>query len=238
MRRVVARAVGDVAVTFSVVLFLFALWQGWWTDVKANGQASAELAVVQADFANSAGSSGAVTDQRGVAAVMDPEPALYAHDEAIGVVHLPTLGEVRVVKEGVDANVINQGVLGHYPDTAAPGQVGNFAVAGHRTTYGRPLWNLDKLQAGDPIVVETAAGYHIYRLERLEVVPPERWQVLAPVPGVPDAAATSASMVLTACHPKFSAAQRLVGFAVLERSVPRSEGLPFELSASALAGGR
>lgn len=242
MIRVVSRVVGDVAMTLGAVALLFAIWQGWWSDVQANGQASSQLAQVQAELRTASAPppapSGTGDGGDADTTVLEPAASSYVNDEAIGVIHLPTIDERRVVKEGTDSDVINQGVLGHYPETAAPGQVGNFAVAGHRTTYGRPLWDLGEMSAGDPIIVETAAGYHLYRLQRLDVVPPDRWQVLAPVPGQPETAATEASMVLTACHPKFSAAERLVGYAVLERSVPRDQGPPPEMSEITQAGER
>lgn len=148
------------------------------------------------------------------------------------VVHLPTIGEVHPALPGVGADVLDQGVLGRYPGSADPGEIGNFAVAGHRTTYGRPLWALGELTKGDPVVVETADAYHVYVVRRLRVVEPEADEVLAPAPGQPGVAATKPWMVLTTCHPRFSAQQRLVGFAVPDRSVPRSEGPPPELHAA------
>ncbi len=237
MTRLLLRAVGDLTVTLGALVLLFALWQGWWTDVRANAASDAALELVAAQFAHPseppAPRQAVDGDARptGPTEVVEPPSSGYVHDQAIAIVHLPTIGERRVVREGTDAEVLNQGVLGHYPGTAAPGEVGNFALAGHRTTYGRPLWDLGEMRPGDPVIVETEAGYHVYRFERLEVVEPSRWQVLAPVPGQPDATPTEASMVLTACHPRFSAAERLIGFAVLDRSVPRSEGPPPELQA-------
>lgn len=237
MMRLLLRVVGELTVTLGALVLLFALWQGWWTDVRANAASDQALDQVAARFADPSDDPVAPAAPEGdegptgPTEVVEPPSSGYVHDQAIAIVHLPTIGERRVVREGTDAEVLNQGVLGHYPGTAAPGEVGNFALAGHRTTYGRPLWDLGEMEPGDPVVVETEAGYHVYRLERLEVVEPSRWQVLAPVPDHPDATPTEASMVLTACHPRFSAAERLIGYAVLDRSVPRSEGPPPELDA-------
>ncbi len=230
--RLALRAVGDLTLTLGAVLLLFVVWQGWWTDVQANAKSDELLIEARAEFI-APPADDAATEVRDTepTEVVEPPATSYAINDPIAVIYLPTIGQERVVKEGTDRDVLNQGVLGHYPGTGAPGQVGNFALAGHRTTYGRPLWDLAEMKAGDPIVVETAAGYHVYSFEKLEVVEPSRWEVLAPVPGAPEAEASRASMVLTACHPKFSAAERLVGYAVLDRSVPRSQGAPPELLA-------
>lgn len=150
-------------------------------------------------------------------------------EAAMAIVHLPSIGEVRPVEQGVALSVLNQGVLGHYPESAAPGEVGNFAVAGHRTTYGRPLWDIDALRAGDPIVVETATDYYVYRVQELRILDPYQVEVVAPVPGEPGATPSEGWMVMTACHPKFSADQRIVAMSRLEYGQPRSAGPPAEL---------
>ncbi|MBE7188515.1 MAG: class E sortase [Jatrophihabitans endophyticus] len=121
----------------------------------------------------------------------------------------------------------------HYAGTALPGRVGNFAVAGHRVGKGEPFLNLDKLQPGDPIVVETKTDWYVYRVKgRLhglekpdsdgiagrEIVEPSDGAVVAPVPDHPGRRPTEALMTLTTCTPKFTAAQRMVVHASLERS--------------------
>ncbi|MDP8971080.1 MAG: class E sortase [Actinomycetota bacterium] len=103
---------------------------------------------------------------------------------------------------------------GHYPGTAAPGQRGNFAVAGHRTTYGAPFFNLDQLQPGDQVLVtDRAAVRHTYRVVQQRIVGPADTWVLGPDPlgtGRP-------TVTLTTCHPRFSDRQRLIVFAEGER---------------------
>ncbi|MDQ3359695.1 MAG: sortase [Actinomycetota bacterium] len=86
------------------------------------------------------------------------------------------------------------------------------------------------MSPGDPVVVETADDYHVYTFERTRVVTPEQTEVLAAVPDDPSAEPAQAWMVITACHPKFSAAERLIGYALLDRTVPREAGPPAELS--------
>ena len=217
------RVVGTVVVLAGLVATAVLLWQLWWTDVRAESRSEALVTSLRQDF-DSLAAEGPRADQ---SAATSQEPALGRPTGAI--IHLSTLGEVHPVLPGVGADVLDQGVLGRYPGSAGPGEVGNFAVAGHRTTYGRPLWAMGELEEGDPVVVETAEAYHVYVVRRLRVVDPESAEVLAPTPDRPGAAATEPWMVLTTCHPRFSAKERLIGYAALERSVPRSAGPPPEL---------
>ena len=102
-----------------------------------------------------------------------------------------------------------------------PGAVGNFAVAGHRTTYGRPFHDIDRLRAGDTIVVETKTAYSVYAVKRHDIVAPTDVEVIAPVPAASRARSRPARwLTMTACHPKYSAAQRYVVFAELVEDLP------------------
>lgn len=235
-RATVRRVLGVLCLVAGLVAGGALVHQLWWTDRQAAERTGTMVSELQADFARTtspdvtspddASIVGTSTRGAGPTATPDPGPA---------VVHLPTLGEELPVLEGVGADVLDQGVLGRYPGSGAPGEVGNYAVAGHRTTYGRPLWALADLRVGDPVVVETAQAYHVYLVTGSRVTVPEDVGVLAPTPDAPGVAPTEASMVLTTCHPRFSQRERLIGYAVLDRSVPRTDGPPPELSAG---GGR
>jgi len=165
------------------------------------------------------------------AAVQAPatQAAPLEQGDLIGIVTIPSIDVEVPVLEGMGASVLDQGVLGHYPGTAAPGQVGNFAVAGHRTTHGAPMYDIDRIAVGDPITVETSRGWDVYTMQRHRIVTPDAVEVIAPVPDDPGATPSAAWMVLTSCHPKLSAAQRIIAYAVLDRHVPRSSGPPVEL---------
>jgi len=110
------------------------------------------------------------------------------------------------VVEGVSIDDLKNGA-GHMPATPLPGQVGNAVISGHRTTYGAPFHELDLLQPGDRIEVETAIGLHVYAVRSTQVVLPTDVWVTEPRDG--------AWLTLTTCHPKFSARERLVVFAEL-----------------------
>ena len=140
--------------------------------------------------------------------------------EATALLRIPAFGssfEVPV-REGTDLDVLAKGV-GHYPGTAAPGEVGNFAVAGHRVTHGEPFRRLEELDKGDEVVVETATAIYTYVLDEpprnLTVTEAATW-VLEPVPGQPEEAPTRALITLTTCQDLFHSPDRSVGFGHLE----------------------
>jgi sortase A len=116
-----------------------------------------------------------------------------------------------VVVEGTTASALRAGA-GHYPDTPLPCEIGNVAIAGHRTTYGRPFHNIDLLEAGSEITLETPIGTCTYRVNKEPfVVSPKELEVVANTPN-------EATLTLTTCHPKGSARQRLIVQATLVSS--------------------
>ena len=115
---------------------------------------------------------------------------------------IPALQVDTVVVEGTGASALRAGA-GHYPNTPLPGEDGNVAIAGHRTTYGKPFANLDRLHVGEEIVLETPIGRHVYKITREPfVVSNTDFTVIAQTPGK--------TLTLTTCHPKGSARQRLI----------------------------
>lgn len=121
---------------------------------------------------------------------------------AVGQLWIPRIGISDTIVQGVGDAQLEQGP-GHYPDTALPGEVGNVAIAGHRTTYAHPFYNLDALAAGDEIYVLTTQGYFRYTVTGSQIVSPDDTSVLDATPG-------KATLTLTTCNPRYSAAQRLV----------------------------
>lgn len=119
----------------------------------------------------------------------------------LGRLVIPEIDVDEVMFEGVSGETLEMGP-GHMPGTPVPGQPGNAVVSGHRTTYGRPFYELDLLEAGDTIELETAVGTHVFEVRRAFVVEPTDVWVTEPIPG--------AWLTLTTCHPRFSAAERLI----------------------------
>lgn len=217
------RTLGELFITLGLLLLLFAAWQLWWTDVAANHTQASTIQALEKGF----GPSG--LPERGVPRETDPLANLtkVPFGEAFAIVRIPRFGAgyARPVLRGTDHDTLTKG-MGHYAGTAFPGQIGNFALAGHRTTYGRPLHNIDLLQKGDIIVVETKASYIVYSVDRHVIVTPDHVEVIAPVPQRPGVRPKQGWMTMTACHPKFSARERYVLFARLVKIIPRSSGLP------------
>ena len=137
--------------------------------------------------------------------------------EPVARLAIPVLGVRWVVVEGVDAPRLAD-APGHYPRTALPGQVGNFAVAAHRVPglFG----DLDRLAPGDLVLVEADGRTHTYAVTGTALVAPTAVSVLAPVPGAPEATARQATLTLTTCEPGAGTDRRLVVFAEL-RTDPR-----------------
>jgi sortase A len=129
--------------------------------------------------------------------------------DPVGRIRIPEIGLSKVIVEGTDGGSLRKGP-GHYPETPLPGIRGTVAVAGHRTTYGAPFRNLDKLEEGDEVVAEMPYGRFVYDVERSQIVDPSATWVTRRV--------RHNRLVLTACHPLYSAAERIVIFARLRRA--------------------
>ena len=207
---------GELLVTLGVVLGLFVGWQLFWTDVVADQQQAGVVAHLEAGFSLS-----------------NPQPEGESPREpgsAFAVVRIPRFGAdyARPVYRGTDRLTLQRGI-GHYPGTAEPGEVGNFAIAGHRTTYGKPFSRIAELRTGDRVIVETAESYFVYRVYADEVVLPTQVEVVLPVPGQPGKTPTEALLTMTSCHPQFSSRERWITHARLDQVLSRADGLPAEL---------
>jgi sortase A len=135
-----------------------------------------------------------------------------AHEgDPVGRLRADAIGLDEVVVQGTDAATLRKGP-GHYPGSPLPGARGTVAIAGHRTTYGAPFRDVDELRRGDRIELRMPYGRFSYRVERTRIVAPTAIWVTDRV--------SYDRLVLTACHPLYSAAQRIVVFARLERAVP------------------
>jgi len=132
--------------------------------------------------------------------------------DAVGRIDLKTLHRRYVVVQGTDTTSLRKGP-GHYPKTPLPGEGGTVAVAGHRTTYGAPFRTIDQLKPGQEIVLEMPYGTLTYAVEKTKIVPPDALYITDRVPG-------AERLVLSACHPLYSAAQRIIVFARLARREP------------------
>lgn len=224
--------VGELLITLGVLLLGFLVWQLWWTDVEADA-AQAEI-VRELGFAPPP----EVTDvDDGIAEPRRDEPPVLAqpeHAASFASLQVPRwAGEPeRPISQGTDRpTVLDTLGIGHYDDTAMPGGLGNFALAGHRVTYGKPFNRIEELQVGDPLVVRTTDTWYVYKVTGTEVVMPADVRVIAPTPNQPGVEPTQRFITLTTCHPMFSARERYVVHGVLDYWAPVADGTPAELLA-------
>jgi sortase A len=150
-------------------------------------------------------------------AMADPPPRVLQKKplpgDAIGRLEIPAIEVKDYVVEGTDTTNLRKGP-GHYPETPLPGERGTAAIAGHRTTYGAPFRDIDDLRRGKVIKLDMPYGRYVYRVERTKIVDDADFSVLRKVP--------HDRLVLSACHPLYSAAQRVIVFArLVGREPPR-----------------
>lgn len=218
--RTIGRGIGQLLITFGVIVLLFVAYELWFTNLYTNAQQHALAKQLQRQW-----SAPATTP-----AALNPP----FEGEGIALLYIPRLGRDyhEVIVQGVGVDDLRKGP-GHYPGTAMPGQIGNFVLSGHRTTYGAPFNRLGELRRGDAIVIETRTSWYVYDVTSIEIVLPNDLNVIAPVPDRPGVAPTKAMITLTTCNPEFSATQRLVVHGTLVASQPRSAGAPAALQLGA-----
>lgn len=227
--RATVRGFGELCITAGLILILFVVWQLWWTDIEANED--------NAYLADQLTSEWAENPRNELPP--DPETPVVAEpvdmNTAFGIMYIPRFGEdyYRTIAEGVSMEpVLNRMGLGRYPNAAMPGEIGNFALAGHRVTYGKPLNLIAELRPGDEIVVQTADGYYTYTFRNFDIVLPDATEVIAPVPSMPEFKGKDRILTLTACNPMFSARERYIAYAELTDWQPAAEGAPASISDS------
>lgn len=244
--RFVLRGVGQTLITAGLVVLLFVVYEVYITNIFAHEQQTRVHNALEREWRDGTdplalpgGNQNAIPLGTGIANLYIPR---LGRDYAFTIVQgstVPTDGE------------LEKGPA-HYRDTALPGAVGNFAIAGHRVGKGEPFLNLDHLRAGDAVIVETRSTWYVYRVigdaatndlakadgngvPGREIVSPSDGDVLLPIPDRPGATPTSADryLTMTTCHPKFTANQRMIVHAQLVPSfdTPRTgDSMPASIS--------
>jgi sortase A len=218
-------AVGRTFITAGVLILLFVAYQLWGTGIRT-AQAQNRLeddfaaALEAAEPPTSTTTSTTAPPESSTSTTVAPETvptvAPVPEGEATARIQIPAIGVDKIVVEGVSLADLKKGP-GHYPETPLPGQEGNAAIAGHRTTYGAPFHRLDELQPGDEITVTTVQGEFTYEVAETLIVSPTQVDVL-------DDKGDN-RLTLSACHPKYSARQRIIVVSKLaadEQPLPRT----------------
>jgi sortase A len=212
--RTALRALSGVLITTGVLLVVDAVltvvWQEPVTAIYAKirqGQLGKQLDELSArpPSRNEARVLRVLHAERARIAFLAREMRRHAHDgQAIGRIRIPHIHAKYVVVQGTDTSALMKGP-GHYPSTPFPGMPGTVGIAGHRTTYLAPFNKLDKLRPGDGVVLQMPYATIRYRVEKTRIVLPSAVWVTKPV--------GYDRLVMTACHPKYSAAKRIAVFA-------------------------
>jgi sortase A len=157
---------------------------------------------------------------------VDQQIPPISEGDPLARIEIPSIGVDDIVVAGVSVADLRRGP-GHFPETPLPGQLGNSAIAGHRTTYGQPFRNVDDLEPGDEIVLTTVAGRFVYDVTGSEVVSPDDYEVVLTTDP------TIATITLTSCHPVWSARQRIVVYGLLDQAASDPVGFPTTYAGSA-----
>jgi LPXTG-site transpeptidase (sortase) family protein len=211
------RVTGEVLITFGLVVLLFAGYEIWGKSVIVDAH--------QNDLSGQLAQEWAPDPTVGPTGPSE-KPAPPVEGKPIAGLYIPKLDKHWIVVEGVTPDDIRY-APGHYPKSALPGEVGNFAVAGHRIRA--TFWRLDELRSGDNIVVEGKTEWYVYKVYKTRIVTPYQVEVVAPVPMKPGATPTEKLLTLTTCNPKFDNYQRLIIHARLDHAQAKSAGRPAEL---------
>lgn len=235
-RTSVTGVIGEILITAGVITLLYVVWQLWVGDLIYGAERSAVGSELSQEWAQEyvpeSTPSPAAEEPTAPVAV---EPVILAEPadaETFAIMRIPRFGSDYAfpVAGGVSrARTLDPIGIGHYPGTAMPGDVGNFAVAAHRTTWGAPFNRIAELHVGDAIVVETPGGWYTYRFRTLEYVTPDEVEVLLPVPQAEGIPAGTRYITLTSCSPMFAMTERIVAYGVFESYTPRDAGPPAAL---------
>jgi sortase A len=203
--RTIIRGLGELFITAGLIVMLFVTYELWGTGRYTQDQQD-DLAK---DLRQNWRATRVTTEQ-------------VKLGKGLAMIRIPRFGDDYhfVIIEGVSRKDLRKGP-GHYPGTALPGQIGNFVVSGHRTTYSAPFNRLGDLDRGDKILIDTRDEQFVYKVTDRQIVKPSATQVTAPVPLHPRQKPTKRMITLTTCHPKYSAAKRMIIFGELTSALPR-----------------
>jgi sortase A len=221
------RGIGQTLITGGLVVLLFVFYEVYVTTWFTDREQTKLKHTLSSEWKNGDG------------ALVLPNGQIATLKAGAGIanIYIPRLGRdfAWTIVEGTSAKDLDKGP-GHYTGTALPGQVGNFAIAGHRVGKGEPFLNLDHLKPGDAVIIQTATDWYVYKvlgsvatgslnaetvvdaagdkIPGREIITPTESRVLEPVPDHGGAVATDKLMTMTTCHPKFTASHRMILYAM------------------------
>jgi sortase A len=224
--RALVRTFSELCITIGALIVLFVVHLLFWTGIEADRATAGEIGRLRADWAAKAPEPGSAPAPR-------PTTAAYEPGEPFAVMYIPRFGKNwdRPVLQGTEPGVLKKG-LGHYASTGRLGATGNFAVAGHRRTYGDPFKDFPELRPGDEVVLTDGTTWFTYRIaNRPHRTVPGDIGVIEPVPRPLRREAAPFDepgryLTLTTCEPEWGSSHRLVVWAHLDATHPVTDGKP------------
>jgi sortase A len=227
-------------IALGILLASYAAYELWFSNLESRAAGQALAAEVQREWAapgggQTPGATDGSQDSSGQNSADEPsdgqddnqtetQPAVDSRPlpKAIGLLYIPRL-KSDVWQTPLLENVSNRALtlgVGHYTSTAQPGQPGNFAIAGHRATFGEPFARIERLREGDEVIVQTATEWHVYRMIADRIVQPDENWVLAQTPEIPELADAQSIITITTCEPRFNSTERWIWFGELVETLP------------------
>jgi sortase A len=212
MTRAFIRGSGELCLTAGAILLLFIAYLFWGTAWRASSAQSAFASQLNQQWAHSGSAANP----------LDPGTIRLVTGQPFAFIRIPAFGRDWrfTIVQGTALAQLNVSP-GHVPGTQLPGQLGNFAVAGHRVTAGNPFWSEPALTNGDLIYIQTQAATYTYRVTGKRWVLPSDLSVLDPVPGHPHERPAQRLITLITCDPAWTGTHRVIVTGVLIHAQPR-----------------
>lgn len=224
--RVIVRTVSELCITVGTLIVLFVVYVLFWTGVRADGAMNDQIDQLHRQWSKGSVQPAAAAPGEQTVRATRPEP--YRHGKAFAIMYIPRLGFTwnKPVLEGTGRDVLAKG-LAHYQGTARLGQEGNFAVAGHRRTYGDPFKDFPTLRPGDAVVLTDGTTWFTYRIDKgpYKTVPTDV-EVIDPVPRTSGYTRPGRYLTLTTCDPEWGHSHRLIVWAHLDSTQSVEAGEP------------
>ncbi|WP_030665808.1 class E sortase [Streptomyces cellulosae] len=228
--RLIVRTLSELCITVGALIVLFVVYVLFWTGVKADHVMDDQIDQLQEQWSQGtvrpATESGVTGASEAPAQAAPPTP--YKSGKPFAIMYIPRLGFTwnKPVLENTATDTLKKG-LGHYANTARLGQKGNFAVAGHRRTYGDPFKDFPRLREGDAVVLTDGTTWFTYRIDKgpYKTVPSDI-EVIDPVPRKSGYTRPGRYLTLTTCDPEWGHSHRLIVWAHLDSTQPVEAGKP------------
>ncbi|WP_406452230.1 class E sortase [Streptomyces sp. NBC_00876] len=226
--RLIVRTFSELCITIGALIVLFVVYVLFWTGVKAAGATEGQIDDLQNQWAHGAVAAPAPQPSSGTSKPAAPAHEAYRDGKPFAMLYIPRFGKgwERPVLENTEVKTLQKG-LGHYRGTAGPGETGNFAVAGHRRTYGDPFKDFPKLRPGDAVLVTDGTTWFTYRIDKKPYrTVPSDVGVIDPVPRKSGFDGPGRYLTLTTCEPEWGSSHRLIAWAHLDATQPVTSGRP------------